>query len=393
MNNERLEISQINIEHPDRPRRRKPRMSGMMVAMLLFAGFFLGTVVGMLIIHSKSQKELAAVNDELRRVIEEQSAINVTNVYVPERKINEGKIAMNSYNTENFRMDNGFMAYFDDEGNKISHLGVDLSYHNDKVDWDELANAGCEFVMLRIGYRGYTAGGLVEDEKFEEYAKAAQDAGINLGVYFFTQAVSVEEAIEEAEYVLEILDGRELQYPVAFDTEYINDPEARTNKEDISDELRSEICIAFCETIKSHGYYPMIYASENWMRRNMDLKALTDYEFWAPQYLDENDFLFDFSMWQYTEEGTIPGVAGEVDIDISMVDYSQWVPKLREAYLTGGVIETIDSKGQFVITTSSKDDPYEEIEQEKKKESEEAELKTEDENAANGDEIPHIKIN
>lgn len=347
----KAELQQINIKH-----KKKRKRSRGVIALLVFTGFFLGLVIGMVVVNYKNQQEIKAVREELATVIEEQSAINMTNVYVPERKINEGKIAMNSYNTENFRIDNGFMAYFDDKDNKISHFGCDLSYHNDDVNWDELAASGCEFVFLRIGYRGYTEGGLVKDEKFDEYAKEAKRVGINLGVYFFTQSTTVEEAVEEAEYVIEVLDGMTLEYPIAYDTEHVNDSSARTNKADISDELRSQMCIAFCEKIKENGYYPIIYASENWMRRNMDLKMLTDYEFWAPQYLDENDFLFDFTIWQYTEEGSIPGVKGDVDLDISMVDYASFVPAIREAYLTGGKVITDDSKGKIKITTGSDDD-------------------------------------
>ena len=340
-------------------RRRGHKGNGSLTGLVVFSGFFLGLVLGMVLVNFKKNQEINEVKEELATVIEEQSAVNVTNVYVPERKIEDGKIAMNSYDTDSFRIDNGFMAYFDEDGNKISHLGCDLSYHNDDVDWDELKASGCEFVFLRIGYRGYTEGGLVEDEKFEEYAAEAQRVGLNLGVYFFTQATSVEEAEEEADYVLEILDGMELQYPIAYDSEYVNDSSARTNQTEISDELRSQMCIAFCERVKEKGYYPIIYASENWMRRNMDLKMLTDYEFWAPQYLDENDFLFDFSIWQYTEEGSIPGVQGLVDLDISMVDYASFVPAMRQAYLTGGSVITDDSKGTISITVGTGDDPQE----------------------------------
>lgn len=338
--------------------KRRESASRTVIGLTVFTSFFLGLVLGMVVIHTKSQKEIKEVQEELATVIEEQSAINVTNVYVPERKISEGKVAMNSYNADNFRIDNGFMAYFDDEGNKISHLGCDLSYHNDKVDFDKLAASECDFVILRIGYRGYTEGGLVADEKFEEYASEAKRVGLNLGVYFFTQAINEEEAVQEADYVIELLDGMTLEYPVFFDTEYINDSEARTNKEEISRELRSKICIAFCERIREHGYYPMIYASENWIRRNMDLTMLPQYELWAPQYRDENDFLYDFSIWQYTEEGSIPGVEGLVDLDISMVDYAQFVPQMREAYLTGGQIQSVNSAGEIKIITSSPDDDY-----------------------------------
>ncbi len=302
----------------------------------------MGLVVGMVIIHIKSSKEIAAVQEELATVIEEQSHINVTNVYVPERKMTEGQISINPYISENFRIDNGFMAYFDENGEKISHLGCDLSYHNKNVNFDELAASGCEFVMLRCGYRGYSEGGMVKDEKFDRFASEAQRVGLKIGVYFFTQALTPEEAVEEAEFTLKLIEDYDISYPVAFDTEYIDDEKARTNVTEISDELRSEICTAFCERIAQDGYYPMIYASENWFRRYLEVESLRKYDFWAPQYLEENDFLYDFTIWQYTDKGSIPGVKGDVDLDISMVDYASFVPKMREAYLTNGVIETVD---------------------------------------------------
>ncbi len=324
---------------PAKPVRKRRRGNAGVIIFVAFVCFVIGFIAGALIIHVNSSKQIAAVKDELATVIEEQSHINVTNVYVPERKITEGQVSLNSYNTENFRIDNGFMAYFDENGEKISHLGCDLSYHNKFVNFDELKASGCEFVMLRCGYRGYSAGGLMKDEKFDAYAREAQRVGLKLGVYFFTQALTVEEAREEARYTIDLIEDYDISYPVAFDTEYIDDENARTNLTEISDELRSDICEAFCETIKEAGYYPMIYASENWFRRSLKVESLRQYDFWAPQYLEENDFLYDFTMWQYTDKGSIPGVRGEVDLDICMVDYSSFVPQMREAYLTGGKIE------------------------------------------------------
>jgi len=333
---------------PVKKRRRKNTSA---LLLFCFSSFVVGLVVGMVIIHNVSSRQIAEVKQELATVIEEQSHVNVTNVYVPERKITEGQVALNSYNTENFKIDNGFMAYFDENGEKISHLGCDLSYHNKSVNFDELAASGCEFVMLRCGFRGYSEGGLMRDEKFSQYASEANRVGLALGVYFFTQALTVEEAEEEAEYVLDIIEDYDISYPVAFDTEYIDDESARTNKTEVSDELRSEICKAFCEKIKEKGYYPMIYASENWFRRSLLVESLREYDFWAPQYLDENDFLYDFTIWQYTDRGNILGVKGDVDLDISMVDYASFVPGLREAYLTGGKVETVPSDGAISIDT------------------------------------------
>ena len=110
------------------------------------------------------------------------------------------------------------------------------------------------------------------------------------------------------------------------------------------------MCIAFCEKIKEAGYYPMIYASENWIRRELDFEALQEYDFWAPQYLEENDFMYDFTIWQYTERGFIQGVDEQVDLDISMVDYASFVPALREAVLSGGEI-TQTGNGTIEIGT------------------------------------------
>ena len=317
------------------------------IICLLITIFFFGFVIGMLVIHfaeaSKTEEKIEQIQEEKPEIV---------NVYVPERKRAYGAIPVNSYNTENFRLEDGFMAYFDEEGNKVSHLGVDMSYHQQMVNWEELKNSECEFVMLRCGYRGYTEGGLIVDEKFDEYAQAANDAGIPLGVYFFTQAVSVEEAEAEADFVLSLIEKYQISYPVALDTEFVSDKEARTRTTEISDELRSEMCIAFCNKIKEAGYYPMIYAGENWMRRNLNLDMLQEYDFWAPQYLEENDFMYDFTIWQYTESGFIPGVDGEVDLNISMVDYSEFVPALREAVLSGGEITGVESAQPVIQSVS-----------------------------------------
>lgn len=309
-----------------------------------FSFFFFGLVIGMLIIHF-----VGGSNDssgEENKVVEEQSqeeeTPRIVNVYIPERDVVYGNIPVNSYNVDNFKIDEGFMAYFDEDGNKISHLGCDLSYHNEDVDWDALAASPVEFVMLRCGYRGYTEGGLKKDEKFDEYAAEANRVGLKVGVYFYTQAVSVEEAREEAKFCIETIKDYDISYPVAIDTEYVNDASARTNKQEISNELRSEMIRTFCDTVKEAGYYPMMYAGENWMRRNMDLNVLSDIDVWAPQYYEKNDFMYDFTIWQYTEKGSVPGIKENVDLNVSMVDYASFVPALRSSVETDGKIIEIN---------------------------------------------------
>lgn len=323
----------------------------LVLGMILFV---LGTLTGMLIgsvsARSKSnsaaaeEKEVISEAETVSKpmvIVSDKDKVNVTNVYIPARERVLGQIPVNSYKLENFYIEDGYMAYHDDEGNKLSHLGVDLSYHQENVDFAALKESGVEFVMLRCGYRGYSEGGLVKDEKFDEYAAACNEYGIPLGVYFFTQAVSVEEAVREAEFTIDLIREYDISYPVALDTEYVSEKGARTNSEEIDEDLRSEMCIAFCRKISEAGYYPMIYASENWIRRDLNYEALQEYDFWAPQYLEENDFMYDFTIWQYTERGFIKGVDEEVDLDISMVDYASFVPALREAVLSRGEISVV----------------------------------------------------
>lgn len=318
---------------------RRKRNGGIIVLLAMMC-IMIGFIAGMIVIHevdSKNEKiKVDALKEELREAkIEQEKPINV---YFPRRDIVYGEVPRNSYIPQNFVIEDGFMAYYDENGEKISHMGIDLSYHNDKVNWEKLADSPIEFVMLRCGFRGYTEGGLVEDEKFKEYAAKANEYGLDLGVYFFTQAITEKEAIAEADYVIKLIEDYDISYPVAFDTEYVDGEDVRTNIAELTPEELSDICIAFCERIKEAGYYPMIYASENWFRRRLDTRKIAEYDFWAPQYLDENDFLYDFTIWQYTETGNAPGVEGDCDLNISLVDYASFVPALREAVKTGGTI-------------------------------------------------------
>ncbi|MCR5508136.1 MAG: glycoside hydrolase family 25 protein [Lachnospiraceae bacterium] len=319
------------------------------LAALAAVIFLIGIVVGYMIGSMRSQggagtkgaSDAATVNKP-NIIVSDDVGSRIVNFYFPDRKRVLGQIPINSYDPERFYTDdNGFMAYHDEEGNTISHIGIDISYHQEHVDWDQVKESGIEFVMLRCGFRGYTEGALKEDERFREYAQACNDRDIPLGVYFFTQAVSVEEAVKEAEFTLDLIKDYKISYPVAIDTEYVSDSGARTNLTEIEEELRSSMCNAFCERVRADGYYPMIYASENWIRRELDYEAVQDYDIWAAQYLEENDFLYDFTIWQYTPKGRIKGINEEVDLDVSMVDYASFVPALREAYVSGGTVNGV----------------------------------------------------
>jgi len=328
------------------------RNSSGWLAVIMIILFFTGLVFGMVVMHVIDVQETDKKLAEMQPSEEEQVVDQSVHVYYPARHIEYGQVQRNSYNPDNYSFEEGFLAYHNNDGEKISHVGVDLSYHNEKVDWDELVNnSPVEFVMLRCGYRGTTEGGLIEDEKFNEYASAANEKNIPLGVYFFSQAISEEEAISEAEFVIKLIEDFDISYPVAFDTEYVNDDESRFNKEDLSREELTKITVAFLKRIEEEGYFPMIYASENWIRRRLIIEDLADYDFWVPQYNEENDFLYDFTIWQYTESGAIPGVSGACDINISMVDYAEFVPALRKVIKSGGEVEEYDPNNPSITIT------------------------------------------
>jgi GH25 family lysozyme M1 (1,4-beta-N-acetylmuramidase) len=168
--------------------------------------------------------------------------------------------------------------------------------------------------MIRLGYRGYTAGGLAMDDNYITNITSANEADIPAGVYFYTQAVSYEEGVEEADYVLQNIADYDISCPVVIDTEKMEVDDARAN--DISNDARTDAVVGFCETIKAAGYTPMIYANRNWYAESLDMDRLGDYELWLAQYSNVPDFPYLFKGWQYTSEGSIPGITGDVDINV-----------------------------------------------------------------------------
>lgn len=213
----------------------------------------------------------------------------------------------------------GIKSYYDKENGISSKLGIDISEFQGEVDWQQVRDFGIEFVMIRLGYRVYGEDGeLVLDAGFEQSVQGALDAGLEVGVYFFSQAISDIEAKEEAEFVLDQIELYDIDGPVVFDTEEIKDDDARTNANTI--EQYTNNCVTFCETVKEAGYEPMIYANMKWMAFSLDLEKLTDYSFWYADYHEEPQCPYDFDIWQYTETGVIPGIESNVDINIRFIE-------------------------------------------------------------------------
>ena len=222
-------------------------------------------------------------------------------------------LPMNSYDWQYLSWENGRPSYTPD-GERHATLGVDVSYHQGEIDWAAVAADGIQFAMIRCGYRGYGNGDLVTDSCYPGNVQRALDNGLDVGVYFFSQAITEEEAVEEAEYVLGLLEGYEINMPVVFDMEVLQE-DARAN--DLTSSQRAQISKAFCDTIRAAGYTPMIYGNTAYYMSKVDFASLAgEYGIWLAQYYDEPFFPYQFNMWQYTNDGTVDGIAGTVDINL-----------------------------------------------------------------------------
>ena len=213
----------------------------------------------------------------------------------------------------------GKLYYFDADGvmQKNVNFGIDVSKYQSNIDWNKVKKAGVNFVIIRIGYRGYGASGtLVQDPMFEEHFTNARNAGLKVGVYFFTQAVTEDEAREEAQGCNWVLNGRKLDYPIYYDTEASTSPNGTGRADGLGKEDRTKCAIAFCEEVKSLGYKPGVYASTTWFRKRVDLDALRKYTIWNAHY-GVSSSPIDCDMWQGTEKARINGYSGELDANIS----------------------------------------------------------------------------
>lgn len=213
----------------------------------------------------------------------------------------------------------GFVKYIGNDGLQ-SKIGVDVSEYQGVINWEQVKNAGVEFAIIRAGYRTYGGGVITLDNSLITNIDGANAAGIDVGVYFFSQAITPEEAIEEADAVLDAVAGRTITYPIVFDWEIIYDDTARTDT--ITVEGLADCCVAFCERVKSAGYTPMVYQNASTSTHKLDLPRIKDYDFWLAEYTDFPTFYYEYDMWQYTSEGTIPGIEGNVDINISFKDFA-----------------------------------------------------------------------
>ena len=213
------------------------------------------------------------------------------------------------------------LYYFDADGvlQKGKTFGVDVSKYQKNIDWEQIKKAGVSFVIVRIGYRGYGASGaLVLDPMFEEHFTNVKNAGLKVGVYFFSQATTEEEAKEEAFACAYVLNGRKLDYPIFFDTEASGASGGSGRADGLGVADRTKCAVAFCEEVKANGYKPGVYASTLWYRNRVDLSSLTKYTIWNAHYGVASSPI-DCALWQGTCTARLPGYKGDLDVNISYI--------------------------------------------------------------------------
>ena len=217
----------------------------------------------------------------------------------------------NEYDMESLSEEDGFLVY--DDENYRSLKGVDVSYYQKEIDWEKVKKSGIDFAMIRLGYRGSEEGKLYTDSCFRANVKGAGKAGLKVGVYFFSQAVNVDEAVEEAKYVIRRIRGKDIEFPVVFDMEPVSD-DGRIS--DLTVREKTEIADAFCRIIEMNGYEAMIYGNPHWLETSLDLSYLTDYDVWLAHYTEVTNYPYQYVMWQYTESGKVDGISGKTDLNL-----------------------------------------------------------------------------
>ena len=223
-------------------------------------------------------------------------------------------VAVSSFTEEEFSTDEeGLPVYNGDKYD--TRLGIDVSFYQGVIDWEAVAADGIEFAMIRCGYRGSETGEMVVDEQFENNIQGALDAGLDVGVYFFSQSTGAIEAAEEANFVLNLIDGYNITMPVAFDWE----PLEGSRAEDIDRSELTASAVVFCEMVKDAGYTPCVYLYRYTGYYEYMMERLADYELWVGALGTWPDFYYEHLLWQFSMTGRVNGIDADVDLDMQFI--------------------------------------------------------------------------
>lgn len=218
------------------------------------------------------------------------------------------------YTAQDYRYEDGFLTCTAGE----TVLGVDVSSHQEIIDWQAVAASGIKFAFVRLGNRGYESGRLSADTYAMANLTGAREAGLLVGAYLFSQAVSVEEAEEEAAFALEVLAGFKLDLPLVYDWEYVSET-ARTAHVDAR--MLTDCTLTFCQAVEKAGYDSMIYFNSYQATDLLYLNELEQYPWWLAMYDISMEFPCKADLWQYTKTGSVPGIEGDADVNLMFTDF------------------------------------------------------------------------
>lgn len=226
-------------------------------------------------------------------------------------------LPLNTYDSASFVLKDGRLAYFED-GKKISYSGIYVDKYSDYVDFNKVKKDGTDFVMVLLGSRTYSTGQLVLDDNFYDNCKRASDAGLSVGVVFSSQAVSGEEVLEEAEFVISALRDMNIDYPVCYKMSSVSNDVTRIDK--LSSTERTDIAQTFINRVSLEGYNTVVYGNKEWLLKKINIGTIVSEDLWLEQYEELPDFPYRFHMWGYGT-GSVDGYSGKADLIISMTDY------------------------------------------------------------------------
>ena len=228
-------------------------------------------------------------------------------------------IEHHGFTEDDFEFDEkGFLKYIGEDDLQYK-TGIDVSRFQGDIDWEKVAADGIDFAIIRAGLRGTTEGKLLYDDCFEDNVKGALENGIEVGVYFYSQAVNEEEVKEEAQMMLDIIEPYDITYPVVIDVESAESTDARTS--DMTPDEYEAVVSSFCDIVRTAGYTPMVYGNVKSFTLLMDAASVDDYDIWIAYYGLPLYYPYHFDMWQYTSTGKVNGIDGDVDINICITDY------------------------------------------------------------------------
>ncbi len=248
----------------------------------------------------------------------EEGKIVINDLNDGEMSIPKYNYPVNAYDVGLFTNNQGIIRYGED-----SAIGINVTSKNGDIDWEQVKQSGVEFAMIRVGYRGRNKGDRTEDDKFVQNIEGATAAGLDVGVYFFSQAVSVQEAEQEAQFVIEKIQPYQVTYPISFNWEFVapsSDGREPRTKDCTPSEITS-FAKAFCSTVSKAGRTAMFYTDKELAYNYYNLDELSSNQIWYSEFAEKPAFYYDFKIWQYSELGTVSGISGNVKMSLAMKKY------------------------------------------------------------------------